>query len=307
MTIYRTSMIRDTIVVIVFSIILFALLVFLVREIYLNGFSYLIFFVCLWFIFFDVLFLILASHRLLAGKRDCNWLLLSTPDGLLIKYRSFLNHHYDESDLVIIKLLNSEINWARQHNERIYKDRDDAIRIERYTYLELKLNLSETEFETLKQHLQQERELKPLRSELAKLNHELFKARKQKVSVNQIEDIKRQRQHLKLSGSKNKSRAKHHDYPVRLLDNHVLQIRWNAIKPGIRHVLSELSGSLLIDEPISTVTDNSQPALLASELEDRILNYIHRGDQLDAIMLIRQYYGYSLVEAKRFIEELSIV
>ena len=106
------------------------------------------------------------------------------------------------------------------------------------------------------------------------------------------------------SHNSSKSSAKHHDYPVRLVNDNILRVRWNSIKPRIKNTLAIFSKYTKIEEEIKFVTDSSKD-LSGKALDDMILERISQGDQFDAIALIKKHYGYSTTEAKQFIDELT--
>ncbi len=96
----------------------------------------------------------------------------------------------------------------------------------------MKLNLSEAEMEAIVAGLNKERRRKPPSSEVSDLQHELFVARNNKVPKSEIVEIKDRIRRAKANkkSSQKISGVKHHDYPVRLIDNNILRVRWNGIK-----------------------------------------------------------------------------
>lgn len=99
------------------------------------------------------------------------------------------------------------------------------------------------------------------------------------------------------------SRTKHHHYPVRLVDDAVLRIEWNGVRPRLKKTLRILGRKLRV-EPEWKIGNANWEELEGHDLEDRILDLLDRGDEIGATTLIRRKYGYSTTEAKKFADEL---
>ena len=216
------------------------------------------------------LFLItwIALGSLRASLRPTNWLLRYNPDGLFIKFRSYLNSHFPQEDVAAFFLPNSEIAWARKtHEVRLIPDKGDGETTEGWTYLDLKLCTSDTA--DLESHLKRERMQEA-----------------PKVGI---------------------SRTKYQHYPVRLLPEGILRLDWNGpssrIVPRIDEALKVLRFSLPIEHEVflkpkrEELTDNM-------EMETRILEFAERGNIIDAVALTKRLYGYDTTEAKEFVETL---
>lgn len=258
-----------------------------------------------WFGGTFLLFAWFAWSRFKASRLPSNWLVRANVPRVLTKFRSFQNYYYPETDNVVIDLSWRDIDWIRKTKETSTKPGSDGTVTQFFTYLDIKLNLSEEELNEIETALAKERNTKPLRSDLSKLNSELFRARKNKLPKHEIDEIK---QRIKLEKmvkrNKGKSGGKHHDYPVSLVNGSILRIRWNAIKPNIKKALAYLSEYTQVEAEIKIKTDSSGK-LEGKELDDMILDRITKGDIMDANNLARQHYGYSTTEAKQFIEEMS--
>lgn len=259
-----------------------------------------------WITFWCLLIAWLAWARLKASFLPANWLVKLNANTVLLKFRSFQNYAYPETDPVVIELGCRDIDWVRKTKETSHKDKGDTTTTEFFTYLDIRLKLSETEQEEIKQALSNERKRKPLRSSIGELRHELFKARKNKLPQHEIEHIKDKIKQEKAMRSHNssKSSAKHHDYPVRLVNDNILRVRWNLIKPRIKNALEVFSKHTKVEEELKFVTD-SNTKLSGKALDDMILERITQGDQFDAIALVKRHYGYSTTEAKQFIDGLT--
>ena len=260
-----------------------------------------------WVSFWCFLIAWFAWSRFKATLLPVNWLVKIHSDAVLIKFRSFQNYAYPETDPVVIELLWRDILWVRKTKETSYKDKGDDRTTEFFTYLDIRLDFSEKELEELQQGLNNERKRRPLRSSIGELRHELFKARKNKASQHELDYIKDKIKQEKAirSQKKSKSSAKYHDYPVRLINDNILRVRWNSIKPGIKQALELFSKKTNIEEEIKFVTDSGKDKLSNKEVEDLILERISQGDDFDAIRLIKRHYGYDTTEAMQFIHDLT--
>jgi hypothetical protein len=66
-----------------------------------------------------LLILLLIFQKLITARfRLSNWLLRMTDHGLFIKFRSYLNNHFDDQDLTVVFIPYSEIRSARSVKER---------------------------------------------------------------------------------------------------------------------------------------------------------------------------------------------
>jgi hypothetical protein len=259
-----------------------------------------------WVSFWCLLIAWIAWLRIKAGLMPTNWLVKLNTNTVLIKFRSFQNYAYPETDPVVIEFSWRDIAWVRKTKETSHKDKGDETTTEFFTYLDIRVDLSETELDELIQGLKNERKRKPLRSSLGDLRHELFKARKNKAPKHEIDYIKDKINQEKAMKSQktSKSSAKYHDYPVRLVHDNILRVRWNSIRPNIKKALAILSKHTKIEEEIKFVTDSTKD-LSGKALDDMILERIEQGDEFDAIRLIKKHYGYSTTEAMQFIDELT--
>lgn len=302
--IFRVSVTRSIIVFTIF----FILFLICIGHYVCYSISYSVGFwltlVYLWFAFWFGFIAILAWYRYRAGRLSSNWLVRSSPEKVLVKFRSFQNHNYPDTDDVVIDIYWREIDSVRKTKAISHKPGSDGGVTEFITYLDMKLALPNEEIESIKAGLSKERALKPLRSKVGELKSELFHARKNKLPKYDIEDIKQRLRHEKSTKNKSmRSRAKYHDYPVSLVDNTVLRLRWNGIKPDIKKSLLYFSEFTQVADEIKLETDSSGE-FKGKELDEMILDRITKGDKLDAISLVQRHYGYSTTEAKIFVEDL---
>jgi hypothetical protein len=208
-----------------------------------------------------------------------NWILRITGRNVLVKFRSFANAHFSDDNKVVVSFAVDEIAWASQRRETfISPGTENGETSQQYfTYLDLGLK----------------------NVDVAMLERQLADERRRRPPPAMIETIQR-------------------DYPVQLAnrsdaDGPVLQICWrgesNWITPSIKKTLAALSQITTILEPTKTtldVTKSSGSTVEGAALDDqsRILALAERGQMLGAVKLTCQCYGYSLAEAKQFVEEL---
>lgn len=197
------------------------------------------------------------------------------------------------------------LNWIRKTRETSTKPGSDGAVTEFFTYLDLKLRLSEKELKEIENALVNERNNKPLKSAVGELKHELFQARKRKAPKHEIDSIKYRLRNEKIIRyqQKKQSGSKHHDYPVRLFNDNVLRLRWNAIKPNIKKALAYFSDYTQLESDIKIESDSTGD-FKGKALDDMILDRVVKGDTMDAITLVKKHYGYSTTDAMKFIGEL---
>ncbi len=111
----------------------------------------------------------------------------------------------------------------------------------------------------------------------------------------------------KLAGMRSRSNVTLHSVTLPAPD--VLRIAWtggrnHAITPGVNRVLRELETRIHVGEPVLKV-EGSGDKLRDADIDDRILSLVQAGNRIDAIKILRLERGYSLVEAKQFVDELA--
>ena len=259
----------------------------------------------LWFLFWFGVMLMLAWARAHACRLSSNWLVRLSGNGVLVKFRSFQNHYYPDTDPAIIELSWRDISWVRKTKETNHRGRGDDSMTEFFTYLDMKLHLPAEQLDKMALALRAEKQRKPPRLPGNHLKQELLRARRDKKPKHEIEQIKSRIKLTKLHKPKmRQTGVKYDDVPVRLLCNAILRIRWNAIKPGIKDTLSCFAAHTRVDEAVAITTD-STANLQGKELEDMILERLDRGDRFEAIALVKSHYGMNTSAARQFLDELS--
>ena len=220
----------------------------------------------LWAAFFGLILGGIARRRMLPS----NWLVRTHTDGISIKFRSYLNCHFDPADAIVVHIQYPEIEYVRHH--RIRQDVPGQSRSDMETRF-----LWFAEFEL--------RDIEALR----KLEERLSLERARKAP---------------LAGRFIRSRKSYGDYPVQVADG-FLRIRW-SVWPRLSGFLADISAAVPVKEKLSTREDFSDLRKAPPrEQEDALLRLIAAGDRFGAIRIIRQTYGYDLTHAVKFLDDLN--
>ncbi len=111
----------------------------------------------------------------------------------------------------------------------------------------------------------------------------------------------------KLAGMRSRSNVTLHSVALPAPD--VIRIAWtggrnHAITPGVNRVLRNLEARIHVGEPVLK-QDRTSDMTKDAEIDERILTLVQAGNKIDAIKLLREQRGYSLVAAKQFVDELA--
>lgn len=219
-------------------------------------------------------FCLLIFQRLVTARfRPSNWLIRMTDHGLLVKFRSYLNHHFAEQDFAVVFVPYSQIRSARAVQERHdLPDRDDRGRLGRTTKTRRLLEL-----------------------ELAGDSSQCAAALAEE----------RERVFTKTHpGAKNISTRYHH-FPVQLAAPALLRIEWGVV-PGMQTILDALTRHTQVQTAGAAAQDFVKIEQLSrEEQETRLLELAESGDMFGAIAMARRLYSYDLTAAKQFVEGLT--
>lgn len=216
-------------------------------------------------------FMLLFRTLITARFHPANWLVRLTIDGMFIKFRSYLNHHFPESEPTVVFIPHSEIRSARFILEKQdVPDRGDNDRPTTTT----KTN-------------------KWVELELAGDTKLLAEA------------LQRERRYASDGKAQVKIASRYHHLPVRLPTAGKLQIEW-AVVPNAANLLDALTRHTSVRATEKTSKDFVNLASLSrDEQETRLLELAESGDKLGAITMARQLYAYDLNQAKEFVEALA--
>src|SRR5262245_31233590 len=215
------------------------------------------------------LFLLIFQRLITARFRSSNWSVRMTNEGLYIKFRSYLNHHFPENDLTVLFLPYSETRSGR-----LVKERQEVP------------DLADGRNSTMTKR----RRLLIL--ELAGESSELASAL----------DNERKRVFGKVNQGGAKSRYQH--VPVRLASPNLLMIEWGVV-PGVQSILDALTRHTFVRTGEERATDFVRlDGLSREQQEERLLELAVSGDIMGAVAMARKLYSYDLATAKTFVESL---
>lgn len=214
----------------------------------------------------------LLINDLRAKFRETNWIVWLRPDGLWINFRSYQDCGPIDVPSVV-KLEYAEIALVRKHVEKFSTPSSRGSTQWKVQSLELELTHDRTE----------------------ELQAALTENRNRKSPPRNV------------CGISVSSRPSH--FPVGLPESNCIRIAWrggigNWVAPSLGRFLIELAGCVRISEPESV----NRPAwheLSDEQLDDQILELARSGARIEAVKLLVRARGYSLTEAREFIEELT--
>ncbi len=213
--------------------------------------------------------------NILAVHRSSNWLLLVRADGLVLNTRSYANSSPDQPSPVIV-LPFKDIESAREVRE--------SHKLPESTHGGGTVH-SKQQF--LELQIQSDLELQPVREILAE-------ERSRPGSVRTY-----------LGGMTVRSKFKHD--PMTVPADDVIRITWrsakDAVVPKLQVVLDRMSVYVDVTPTLERRFDQWNE-LNDQEFDDLVLQLTMQGRTMDAIRLLKRGRGYSLTEAKQFVDEL---
>jgi len=211
----------------------------------------------------------------LAAKafRRTNWLLRIAPDGLWVNLRSYQNSDFAPAATVLF-VPYREIAIVKQHATKRSAHTSDGTTTWTDRYLDVRL----------------------VDSAPAEVAAEIAEERRRTVASVHF-------------GGLVTSFGRSNHVPVTLPIDNVLRLAWRGrfdfVVPSLKKTLGELSANCTISE--ATLTDSTDVTSLSSDEVDRlILDRVEHGDTFGAVELLRDQRGYSLHEAKKFVDGLTV-
>jgi hypothetical protein len=213
------------------------------------------------------LFGLIPLGMLRASLRPTAWLARCNSKGIIIKFRSYLNWKLPAEGLQAVEIDWNEIAWARLVKER---RATPGMSSRGGNSTEIKwttyidLALVNPDLSTLETHLQSERNLRP------------------------------------------EGKAVSLDYPVQTQTGGIVEISWSdGIAPSAHKAIAIIGQRVKLADPEHRVVDLTHQ-LNASPDEDRnrILQLAKSGDQMAAVQLAQQCFGYNLSQANDYVEKL---
>jgi hypothetical protein len=240
-------------------------------------------------------------HVLSAARSPANWLARIGPGGILLKYRSYLHTDSPEADPIALQLSWLEISAARLQKEtHDTRTGNETRQIDRW-FLAITLSPGHVDINKIESAITFENQRKPAHFRIGELQHSLFEARKRKAAPTEIQSIKQA-----IAQEKRRHPGKHantwfHDRPVTFVEPDTLRMEWSHVTPGRKKLLP------LLNQYTKIIADQAQhyeadKKMDPAEFEKFLAGLLSRNETIDAIKLIRQQTGCSLVEAKAMIE-----
>jgi hypothetical protein len=224
-----------------------------------------------WVAFWFGLFALLTSSMLRARLRPGAWLVRVRNDGVLLKFRSYLNDHFSAHDPTVVHIPFNDIAWCREHRvERTTGERygpgDRVTR--RVRYVEIKTSGA-------------------IATELAA-----------RLAAERARRGPRRRHVFGTSSTSSRH------YPVQVSDG-VVRIEWD-VHPNARAFLDAIGTRVAIEQDAKSAVDyGSLEHLPKPQQEQRLLELVASGNRIEAIRAARRLYDLSLTDAVRFVDELS--
>ena len=80
--------------------------------------------------------------------------------------------------------------------------------------------------------------------------------------------------------------------------------RYDCLRPSVDTVLDRLSKYVNVLEPAREEKRDSWSELTEEQVDSEVLRFAQNGDRISAIKLLRLRRGYTITEAKQFVDEL---
>lgn len=204
-----------------------------------------------------------------ARFKATNWIMKVAQESVTIKFRSYLNAHFDSNDVQIVEISLRDVQWVRRVSENIelphefYSDGGEPNI--KNAYLELRLKDVATSI--LATYLKEER---------------LTKGPKRGCSHGWV-----------------------NHYPVRIVSDGLIQIEFKEITPGIKMALKLLGEQIPIQSDESIKLDlNSYKEKSDQEKEAKVLQLAQMGSTINAIGLAKVFFNLNTTQAKERLETL---
>ena len=213
------------------------------------------------------IFVCFAYGAFRASLRPTNWLLRCNTQGIIVKYRSYLNWHLPADEAQAVAFDYAEIAWVRTVREKRFTpdmDHSNTTQTAYVTYLDFCLS-TKIDLSSLEAKLRAEQSFSPEGFIISR------------------------------------------DYPVSLSKDGMLELRWiGGISPSPPKAIEYLKQHVQIVAPEARTVDLVHRRNLKPEDErSKIIDLLKSGDELGAIKLTRDIYGYSLKDAHDFVEKLQ--
>ena len=216
--------------------------------------------------------LLLARRGVVARFRSTNWLVRLRDDGVLVQFRSHLNHHFPAADRTIVFIPFREVERARRVNEE--------------------QELPDTESRNSRQVYVQRRRVVELvlRGDTAPLADAL--------AAEVSRSAPRERTWYGSTGTK------YNHYPVTLASPSCLRIEWR-VAPSADVFLETLRAHTIVEKPVRRSRDLARLDTLDRDEQDaRLRELASSGRIMEAVKIVRRLHGLDLRAARDYVESL---
>ncbi len=210
----------------------------------------------------------------LAAIRSSNWTLMATEQGLYVNLRSYTDWRLPADDAVVLFIPKREIRKFRfvHRKNRIIGDKDSPTDTELTKDAYLEIQLHGTDLTAIA---------------------DCLKAEKLKMVPTRITGVT----------ARAKGAAVHIGE-----ETGILRLDWSTRKTRLTPELKDVEAALLNLYQMTTVQEPDEAPIDTLNPDDqkaRLLDMVRRGDKIDATLLARRLYGFSLTEANRFLGDLE--
>lgn len=218
---------------------------------------------------FDGLIAMVFLYQARKTMHPQNWLLRVGGRGVSVKFRSYRNHHFPDTDEVIVSFEFREIEFVRRFEQRIRQPGQKGESSVWESVLYLDLGLRDVNLNELSRRLHEE------------LNRDA------------PEGVV-------------KSKALH--FPVQLVDGNVLRLEWRGrqslITPAIDKTIERLSKFARVEKDQEQSINLTKVPESDAQKDHQILELATRGETIAAIRLARRFHNMDLKTAKDHVEKL---
>lgn len=207
---------------------------------------------------------LLAFGQFRAALRSSNWIVIARADQLLVKFRSYQNHHFDPDVPTVIAIDHRELAAARIRRQKMETSIGDGTT--KWTQIDVELRFVNEHTDELVRAIGEERRRTPPPRIVTSYS------RHAPVSLPRPDVVR-----IACRG------------------------RSDRVVPGAEVLLAHLPPSVATD---TVEVDRSTDHLSDDAIDALVLDLAESGAVLDAVKLLRERYGYDLTEAKQFVDQL---
>jgi hypothetical protein len=224
-----------------------------------------------WIAFWFFLFAWMLYRVLRARLRPTNWLVRTQSKGILIKFRSPLNYHFEAETLAVVHIAYGDIEFARPHRVRQTvpggTPGEEVMRLMKFAEFRMR------DVERVKE-----------------LERRLSAERNREGPT---------------TGRFIKTRHKSRHYPLQVSSEGFVRIEW-FVRPSLKKFMTDIARDVALKEPTRSRKDfRNLRNVPVEEQETALLELIASGDRMSALEAVKELYGYDTTRAVKFVDELD--